>query len=262
MNSDASSDVAHIGQCRFRSPLAARHRLPLDSDYFVADAARVHYVVELDTSVDSPDDRDLLSFEKAGPRSKVYFDPDETTVAMVTCGGLCPGLNNVIRSVFLELQHNYGLRKVLGIRNGYLGLNPDAGLEPRRLTHDDVEETHHVGGTLLGSSRGPQDPEMMADFLARRKIDILFCLGGDGTQRGAHALHQAITARRLPIAVVGIPKTIDNDIPFVWQSFGYDTALEKPSSVSPGSPTGGGRGRGGGALGSGSRRGAGPPRPP
>jgi 6-phosphofructokinase 1 len=200
----------------------------LESEYFVTESTRVRYRVEVGSTSEAQDD---FSFEKAGPRAKIFFNPSETRAAIVTCGGLCPGLNNVIRSVFYELHYNYGVRKILGIRNGYLGLNPDAGLEPKLMTHDDVEETHHLGGTMLGSSRGPQDGEMMADFLASRGVDILFCLGGDGTQRGAHALQQALAKRGLPIAVVGIPKTIDNDISFVWQSFGYDTALEKAAEV-------------------------------
>jgi 6-phosphofructokinase 1 len=140
-------------------------------------------------------------------------------------------LNNVIRSVYLELYHNYGVRKIVGIRNGYLGITPASGLEPKLMKPEDVEAAHYIGGTMLGSSRGPQDPDVMADFLASRGIDMLFCLGGDGTQRGAHALQQAISARKLPIAIVGIPKTIDNDIPFVWQSFGFDTALDKAAEV-------------------------------
>jgi 6-phosphofructokinase 1 len=223
-----SSVVADLGQRRYPSPLAARHGLPLDAEYFVSDSTRVRYAVEFDGSKEVLHD---LSFEKAGPRSKVFFNPTETRAAVVTCGGLCPGLNNVIRSIFYELYHNYGVRKVFGIQNGYLGLNPDAGFEPKRLSHDDVEESHHLGGTMLGSSRGPQDPDVMADFLRSRGINILFCLGGDGTQRGALALQQAVAKRKLPLAVVGIPKTIDNDIPFVWQSFGYDTALEKAAEV-------------------------------
>ena len=172
-----------------------------------------------------------LSFEKAGPREHLFFDPAETAAAIVTCGGLCPGLNNVIRSVFLQLHHNYGVRRVLGIRYGYRGLNPARGVSPIRLTTEFVESIHKLGGTVLGSSRGPEEARVMVDYLERERINLLFCVGGDGTQRGAHAIAAEALERGLPLAVVGIPKTIDNDIPYVWESFGYNTALEKAREV-------------------------------
>src|SRR5262245_47909499 len=140
---------------------------------FVPGAPRIRY--QLDTSPHAPH-QDLL-FEQAGPREKIYFDPFYTTAAIVTCGGLCPGLNNVIRSIYLELKHNYGVNRVLGIRNGYLGLNPAAGLEPIVLTDDKVSHIHDQGGTILGSSRGPQKPSVVVDYLQRSHIDILFCVG-------------------------------------------------------------------------------------
>ena len=154
-----------------------------------------------------------------------------TTAAVVTCGGLSPGLNNVIRSVFLELTHNYGVTRVLGIRNGYQGLNPEAGLPPIELTSQSVDYINNLGGTMLGSSRGPQEPATSVDTLKREGIDILLCVGGDGTQRGAHAIYDEIVKRKMPKAVVGIPKTIDNDISYVRMTFGYATALEKAAEV-------------------------------
>jgi 6-phosphofructokinase 1 len=141
---------------------------------------------------------ETLSFEEAGPRRRLFFNPAETTAAFVTCGGLSPGLNNVIRSGFLELTHNYGVRRVLGIPNGYAGLNPDSGLEPTFMTERFVRNIHHLGGTVLGSSRGAQEPATMVDFMEAREIDILFCIGGDGTQRGAHGIQQEIETRGLP----------------------------------------------------------------
>ena len=132
---------------------------------------------------------------------------------------------------FYELTENYGAKQLLGIRNGYLGLNPQSGLEPVVLTPDYVDQIDKLGGTVLGSSRGSQDPAVMIDFLMSQRIDILFCLGGDGTQRGAFALHEEAKRRGRPIAIIGIPKTIDNDIAFVGQSFGYVTALEKAAEA-------------------------------
>jgi 6-phosphofructokinase 1 len=177
------------------------------------------------------DGNDDLTLEEAGPRHKIFFDPATTTAAVVTCGGLSPGLNNVIRALFDELATNYGVTGVLGIRNGYFGLNPDSGFEPIQVTREFVDPIDKLGGTVLGSSRGPQPPAVMADFLQSREIDILFCVGGDGTQRGAFALDKELRNRNSSISVIGIPKTIDNDIPFVSQSFGYATALEKAAEV-------------------------------
>jgi len=226
----AQSDlmVHSLGACNIKSPLNFSSPSHPREHHFVRDSTRIRLDIELPPETSRAND---LSFEKAGPRQRIFFDPAEVRAAMVTCGGLSPGLNNVIRSAFYELTENYRASCVLGVRNGYLGLNPDSHLEPIKLTREFVEPIDKLGGTFLGSSRGSQDPEVMVDFLQARKINLLFCLGGDGTQRGAAALHSVIQRRELPIAVVGIPKTIDNDIPFVRQSFGYATALEKAAEV-------------------------------
>lgn len=230
MISPADLLVANLGPCQVPSPLCLS-TVPGDGiGDFVPDEARVRYVIELLDGRAPDADHDLL-FEKAGPREKIFFDPRQTSVAIVTCGGLCPGLNNVIRSLFLELHHNYGVANVWGIRYGYRGLNPQEGDAPLLITPQFVENIHRQGGTALGSSRGPQDPAVTVDFLVEKKIDALFCLGGDGTQRGAEAMHQEIARRKLPISVIGIPKTIDNDIAYVTQTFGFSTALEKAKEV-------------------------------
>ncbi len=171
------------------------------------------------------------TFEKAGPRERLFFDPALTTAAFVTCGGLAPGLNNTIRSGFLELEHNYGVKRVLGIRNGYRGLDPAEGLEPIVLTHDFVDDINDMGGTVLGTSRGGRQAADIADYLEAHDIDILFCIGGDGTQRGAHAIAAEVRTRGERRSIVGIPKTIDNDVPYVYMSFGYATALEEATKV-------------------------------
>lgn len=214
--------VPTLGPCEFESPLEAKGRM------FADESIRVR--VRRHIRSEDPQ-ADTLSFEEAGPRRRLFFNPAETTAAFVTCGGLSPGLNNVIRSGFLELTHNYGVKRVLGIRNGYAGLNPDSGLEPMFMTEQMVRNIHHLGGTILGSSRGSQEPAVMVDFMEAREIDILFCIGGDGTQRGAHSIQEEIARRGLPKSVVGIPKTIDNDVPYVELSFGYVTALGVASEV-------------------------------
>lgn len=195
---------------------------------FVAEDAKIRHTIELSRA--RPGGEEVL-FEKAGPRERIYFQPQQTRAAIVTCGGLCPGLNNVIRSIFLELHYHYGLKEVLGVRYGYRGLNPEIGEPPTRLTPDFVAYIHKQGGTVLGSSRGPQDVARMVDTLQQWGVDILFCIGGDGTQRGAHAIADEAQRRGAPIAVVGVPKTIDNDIPYVWRTFGYYSAVEQAREV-------------------------------
>ena len=220
--------IAALGPCQHASPLVFQSPNHDRSAHFVPDGRRVRFNVHVKPNAEPTDD---LSFEEAGPRERIFFEPSRTTAAIVTCGGLSPGLNNVIRSAFYELTENYKTRRVLGIRSGYLGLNPESGLEPVTLTSELVEPIDKLGGTVLGTSRGPQDTARMVDRLQSLGIDILFCLGGDGTQRGAHAMHEEIQRRGLSIAIVGIPKTIDNDIPYVRTTFGYMTALEKAAEV-------------------------------
>jgi len=203
--------VEHLGECLIPSPIGRR----------VADTI----------TLPGPEGGPPYLFEKAGPREKIFFDPARTRAAMVTCGGLGPGLNNVMRSIFLELHYHYGVPEVWGIRYGYAGLDPANGHEPVAFTKEFVHGIHSKGGTVLGTSRGPVDPVVALDFLQSRGINVLFCIGGDGTQRGAHRLHQEAQRRGYPLAVVGVPKTIDNDIDFVWRTFGYSTAVEEAAHI-------------------------------
>ena len=162
--------------------------------------------------------------ELAGPRRRIFFDPKRTTLAVVTCGGLCPGLNDVIRNVVMHGHYGYGVRRILGLRYGFESLNPQFGHRTLELTPRGVDKIHHGGGSILGTSRGKQDPTVMVDSLRSLGIDVLFVVGGDGSQRAALLLHEEIQRRCWPIAVVGIPKTIDNDLLFMDRSFGYVTA--------------------------------------
>jgi 6-phosphofructokinase 1 len=165
-----------------------------------------------------------------GRAEKLFFDPKETRAGIVTCGGLCPGLNDVIRSLYLELHHAYGVKEVLGFRGGYQGLDPDLGLEPYVLDSEFVDSIHTEGGTVLGTSRGPVDVGRAVENLIRLGVDILFTIGGDGTQRGGNDFYQE-AGRGHQLAVVGIPKTIDNDVAFVSRTFGYLTAVEEAEKV-------------------------------
>lgn len=220
-------DVTSLGNRRYSSPIQFDSKSYQADDYFVSDETRIRMEIVLGPGITGSD----RSFELAGPRKHIFFNPEHTTAAIVSCGGLSPGMNNVIRSVFCELFFNYHVKDVWGIRNGFLGLNPASGRNPIALTLDFIQAIDKLGGTALGSSRGSQNVSVMVDTLAARGIDVLFCLGGDGTQRGAQALQEEAARRNLTMAIVGIPKTIDNDIPFVHPSFGYITALEKASEV-------------------------------
>jgi 6-phosphofructokinase 1 len=211
-------NITTLGEARFVSP--QRHT--------VSDQTRVP--AHLMQTPDSAPEEDL-QFELAGPRDRLFFDPTQTRAGIVTCGGLCPGLNNVIRSVFLELYYGYGVKDVMGFRGGYQGLDPARGQEPSILTPGFVHDIHKDGGTVLGTSRGPVDIGLAVDNLIQRGVNILFTIGGDGTQRGGNALFQEAQRRGHPLAVVGVPKTIDNDVAFVSRTFGYLTAVEEAAKV-------------------------------
>lgn len=173
----------------------------------------------------------LPTFELAGPRRHIFFDPSKTRAGIVTCGGLCPGLNDVIRGLVLSLSLIYGVKHIYGFRNGYAGFIARHGLDVLDLDSEQVSEIHERGGTILGSSRGNQDPVEIVDCLERMSINILFIIGGDGTLRGGLAIADEIEKRGLKIAVVGVPKTIDNDINFLDQSFGFQTAYSAATAA-------------------------------
>lgn len=216
--------ITRLGEAQFPSPLAS------------SGATNVLVPAELQwPGGELP--ADLMLFEKAGARDRLFFDPTRTRAAIVTCGGLCPGLNNVIRSVTRELARGYGVRALLGIRDGYMGLDPSRGRPPLDLDEECVEDIHKAGGTLLGTSRGPVDIGRAVDFLISRQVNILFTVGGDGTQKGGNALFEEARRRGHPLAVVGIPKTIDNDVRFVSRSFGFSTAVSEAVRILDGAHT-------------------------
>lgn len=192
--------------------------------------AKNHWVRNtVDVSMDDPDADEWL-FERAGPREKIFFDPSTCKAAIVTCGGLAPGLNNVIRSVVMELYFHYNVSNIVGIRKGYLGLTPK-GPDPIPLTPDFVDDIHNEGGTILGSSRGRQDNDEMIDFMVAAGINQLYCIGGDGTLRAATEMAERIQERSLSIAIIGIPKTIDNDVYYCDRTFGYHSAIDASRDV-------------------------------
>jgi 6-phosphofructokinase 1 len=220
--------IKDLGPCRYPSPAAAH--LGEGAMHFVGEADKVLVNDRLSQLPSSPPTAPLPAFELAGPRNRVYFEPGKVRAGIVTCGGLCPGLNNVIRGLVLELWFGYGVKRVFGFRYGYEGL-VSKGRMPEPLTPEVVSRIHHQGGTLLGSSRGAQDPERVVDTLEAMGIDMLFVIGGDGTIRGAMRIAGEIEKRRAFIGVVGVPKTIDNDIHFIDRSFGFESAYSAAVEV-------------------------------
>ncbi|MGV8075192.1 MAG: ATP-dependent 6-phosphofructokinase [Syntrophobacteraceae bacterium] len=212
--------ISRLGECRIPSPMI--------SGNFVDDGDHVLYhnnLSEIEEYLKAG--KAPPFFEKAGPRERIYFDPCMLKCGIVTCGGLCPGLNDVIRAIVMSLFHHYGVQTVFGFRYGYEGLSYRHKHVPMELTPHSVARIHEQGGTILGSSRGAQDVSEMVDTLDRMNIGILFTIGGDGTLRGGQAIAEEARKRGLKISVIGVPKTIDNDISHVQRSFGFETAVSE-----------------------------------
>ena len=221
--------IENLGIPKIPSPLHLSTRLNDMVANYVSDDEYLIYNIDQKLTNQALDARFLRRhlMEKAGPRAKLYFDPKKVCAGIVTCGGLCPGLNDVIRSLVMTLWYQYGVRNILGIPYGYCGFLPEYGYEPRRLEPSNVSFIHQHGGTILGSSRGGARTEEIMDTIEQLNLNILFTIGGDGTQKGALALHEEAKKRGRKLAVVGIPKTIDNDLSFVQRSFGFETAVSK-----------------------------------
>ncbi|MGD8539390.1 MAG: ATP-dependent 6-phosphofructokinase [Candidatus Aminicenantes bacterium] len=219
-----------LGECRIPSPMKG---VP-----FVGEKDHVLYhsnFADIQSYLD--EDRNPPHFEMAGPREKIYFDPSKLKCGIVTCGGLCPGQNDVIRAIVMSLYYHYGVKTVFGYRFGFEGLSHKYGHTPLELDPDVVDDIHKWGGTILGSSRGPQDVADMVDTLEQMNVGLLFTIGGDGTLKGAQAIAEEITRRGVNIGIVGIPKTIDNDISYVAKSFGFETAVSNTRTAIYGAHT-------------------------
>jgi 6-phosphofructokinase 1 len=221
-----NTSVMTLGPAKLTSPLKLRESQN-GAGRFVSNEERIlANIVENDVMKAASGRKKLVSFERAGPRNNIFFDPSKLRCAVVSCGGLCPGINDIIRAVVLTLHHNYGVPNIYGIRYGFEGFISTYGHELMDLTPDTVSNIHESGGTVLGSSRGPQDIEDIVDALERMNVGLLFAIGGDGTMSGSTQIARAIKKRALKIGVVGVPKTIDNDIYLVDRSFGFDTAVD------------------------------------
>jgi len=223
---DIDTRIPRLGEAKIPSPIQG-WKQGTEKSNFVSDDDRV--LVDITPpSLERlcRENQPFPAFEMAGPREHIYFDPSKLRCAMVTCGGLCPGLNDIIRSIVLELHYGYGVRHIYGIKYGLQGFIPRYGHDIIDLDPHEVVKIQDMGGSILGSSRGPQPIEEIVDTLERMSIGLLFMIGGDGTLKAANLIADAILQRGLKISVVGIPKTIDNDIHMVSRSFGFDTAVD------------------------------------
>lgn len=217
-----NTKIQSLGEPKIDSPL-----IETKNEYFVSDNDRVLVKISLEALKEYiAKGEEPESFELAGPRRKIYFDPTKLRCAIVTCGGLCPGINDVIRAIVMTLYYGYGVKSIFGIRYGLRGFIPKYKLPVMDLTPQAVERIHEYGGTILSSSRGPQPTDEIVDALERMHVSILFIIGGDGTFRAGAKIVEEINKRRLKIAVVAVPKTIDNDIYLVSKTFGFDTAVD------------------------------------
>ncbi|WP_338399078.1 ATP-dependent 6-phosphofructokinase [Persicobacter psychrovividus] len=226
-------EVKSLGECTVTSPLYTAYKnTPMAEGLFVDNDDRILYDPTLEGFKKClKEGTDPITFEKAGPREKIFFSPSNTKAAIVTCGGLCPGINNVIRSVVNGLYYRYNIKNIVGIPYGYEGLIPEFGHEWVDLTPEKVKDIHMFGGSILGSSRGRQNIERMVDTLERNNIKMLFTIGGDGTLSGNHVIQEEIERRGLKIATAGIPKTIDNDVNFIHKTFGFETAFTTAAPI-------------------------------
>lgn len=226
------TSIPTLGPAKITSPIETRARATeMGTPCFVSEERILVNLVEHHVTEAAKGRGPLLSFERAGPRCKIFFDPSKLRCAVVSCGGLCPGINDIIRAIVLALHHNYGVRNIYGVRYGFQGFIPSYGHELIDLTPDFVRNIHEDGGTVLASSRGPQDIESIVDALERMNIRLLFAIGGDGTMVASTKIADVINERGLKIGVIGVPKTIDNDIYLIDRSFGFDTAVDVAVNV-------------------------------
>jgi 6-phosphofructokinase 1 len=224
---DFNTNISLLGEAKITSPLKNSGITGEGGTRFISDDSRITVDVQIETLEGFIGKKQALpSFEPTGPREKIYFDPSKLKCAITTCGGLCPGLNDIIRSIVLELHHIYHVTNIYGIRHGLQGFIPDFGHDVMELNPESVSGIQDRGGSILGSSRGTQDITMVVDCLERMNVGILFMVGGDGTLMASKKIADEISHRELKISVICIPKTIDNDIFLVSRSFGFDTAVD------------------------------------
>lgn len=224
--------IDSLGTCKIPSPIRLSSIAGDNIANYVTDKQFIRFELDAAIGEKCPDLTRENLIEKAGPREKIFFNPSHVHAGIVTCGGLCPGLNDVIRAVVRCLWGRYGVKRITGIRFGFKGFLPEYDYAPIELNPTVVDACHKTGGTILGTSRGGGNRVAdIVDGIQRLNLNMLFIIGGDGTQKGSFEIAEEIKRRGLCISVVGIPKTVDNDLSFIQKSFGFDTAVVKASEA-------------------------------
>ena len=225
--------IEQLGPCKVHSPIELSTKHGDFRANYVKDSSSVRYSVNVFEDSPAEDCLDVSNLmQKAGPREYIYFNPAHVNAGICTCGGLCPGLNDVIRAIVRCLYYRYGVKKIRGFRFGFKGFFPESGFDTVDLTPQTVDDIHKIGGSFLGTSRGGGNRTIdIVDAVESLSINMLFIIGGDGTQRGALDIANEIEKRGLKVAVVGIPKTVDNDLLFIDRSFGFETAVERATEA-------------------------------
>ena len=219
--------IEDLGKRSIKSPIMMSTTKGDKMANYVTDDQFVRLSTEVKLGPQSPIKKSQV-LECAGPREMLYFSPANVHAGIVTCGGLCPGLNDVIRSVVRCLYYRYGVRRISGIKYGYKGFLPEYQYGIKPLDPDTVDDIHKLGGTYLGSSRGGgREISKIVDAMEQLNLNMLFTVGGDGTQHGSLDIANEVEKRRLKIALIGIPKTVGNDFALIQKSFGFDTAVDK-----------------------------------
>jgi 6-phosphofructokinase 1 len=231
MSESYDFSIEELGKRSIKSPIAMSTKQGDLIANYVTDSQFVRLSVEAKVGPQAPIKRPQV-LECAGPREMIYFMPAHVHAGIVSCGGLCPGINDVIRSIVRCLWYRYGVRRISGIRYGYKGFLPEYQYGIKTLDADIVDDIHKLGGTYLGSARGGgKEVSKIVDAMEQLNLNILFTIGGDGTQRGSLSIAEEVDKRKLKIALVGIPKTVDNDFAIIERSFGFDTAVSKAVEV-------------------------------
>ncbi|MDR0668985.1 MAG: ATP-dependent 6-phosphofructokinase [Treponema sp.] len=223
--------IEELGKRNIKSPLAMSTEIGDLKANYVTDSQFIRMETGVNLGKQPPLKRSQV-LECAGPREMLYFTPAHVHAGIVSCGGLCPGINDVIRAIVRCLWYRYGVKRISGIQYGYLGFLPEHQFGIKNLDPDIVDDIHKLGGTYLGSARGGGEKvDKIVDAIEQLNMNMVFTIGGDGTQRGSLDIAREIGKRKLKIAMVGIPKTVDNDFAIIQRSFGFDTAVDRAVEV-------------------------------
>jgi 6-phosphofructokinase 1 len=231
MQDELDFTIEELGKANVKSPIEMSKIIGDGIANYVTDNQFVRLSTDV-TPGPQPHLKKSQVLERAGPREYIYYTPAHVHAGIVSCGGLCPGINDVIRAVVRCLWYRYGVHRISGIRYGYLGFLPESKFDIKELDPNNVDDIHKLGGTFLGSARGGgRQVSTIVDTMEKLNLNLLFIIGGDGTQRGTMDIAEEVNKRQLKVALIGIPKTVDNDFALIDRSFGFNTAVSKAVEV-------------------------------